>query len=260
AAGERSSSRCARRATNIRPGEKVVGIDLGTSNSAVATVEAGQPTVVPNSEGERTTPSIVAFGKDGELMVGATAKRQAALNPQSTFWSVKRWFGKQFSEVADEANIFPYQLVNVDGKVKLDCPATNSRISPEEVSAHVLRKLRDDAATFLGAKIEKAVITVPAYFDDAQRQATKTAGKLAGLEVLRIVNEPTMAALAYGLDQKNVSTLVVLDLGGGTFDVSIIETGDGVIEVLATNGDTRLGGNDFDRKIIEWLADSFQDK
>jgi len=224
----------------------------------VAAVEAGVPEVVPNAEGERTTPSAVAFTKDGELLVGQVAKRQAVMNPTSTFQSVKRFVGRQYSEVADEIAAFPYTVLDADGKVKLDCPMVGRHLAPEEVSAHILRKLRDDAASYLNAKVEKAVITVPAYFNDTQRQATKAAGKIAGLEVLRIVNEPTMAALAYGLDQKNMSTVVVLDLGGGTFDVSLLEMGDGVCEVLATAGDAHLGGNDFDKRIVDWLADTFQ--
>eukprot|EP00930_Biecheleria_cincta_P028681 TRINITY_DN20004_c0_g1_i1.p1 TRINITY_DN20004_c0_g1~~TRINITY_DN20004_c0_g1_i1.p1 ORF type:complete len:784 (-),score=151.97 TRINITY_DN20004_c0_g1_i1:179-2530(-) len=253
-----SETRSRRRA--VHPGEKVVGIDLGTTNSAVAAVEAGVPVIVPSVEGERTTPSVVAFDKEGKLLVGITAKRQAALNPLNTFSSVKRWFGRSYNEVVDEAKLVPYNLVDADGKLKLDCPATGKQLAPEEISAHVLRKLRQDAMDFLNASVEQAVITVPAYFDDAQRQATKTAGKLAGLKVLRICNEPTMAALAYGLDTKNASKLIVIDLGGGTFDVSVLEVGDRVCEVLATTGDTHLGGDDFDRKILNWLADGFEMK
>eukprot|EP00913_Durusdinium_trenchii_P008035 g7534.t1 len=233
-----------RKAANA--GEKVVGIDLGTTNSVVAAVEAAVPTVLPNSEGERTTPSVVAYCKDGEILVGTTAKRQAALNPLNTFGSVKRWFGRTYAEVEEDIASIPYHIVDKDGKTRLDCPHLQRALAPEEVSAHV--KLRRDASEFLKAEVNKAVITVPAYFDDAQRQATKAAGTLAGLEVMRVCNEPTMAALAYGLDQKNSSSLLVFDLGGGTFDVSVMEAGDGVCEVLATNGDTQLGGDDFDRR------------
>ncbi|CAE7949486.1 Chaperone protein dnaK [Symbiodinium microadriaticum] len=237
---------------------KVVGIDLGTSNSVVAAVEAATPAIIPNAEGERTTPSVVAYSQDGEILVGTTAKRQAALNPLNTFASVKRWFGRDYAEVAEAAAAIPYHLTDADGKVRLDCPALGRDLAPEEVSAQVLRKLRSDAEAFLKTNIRKAVITVPAYFDDSQRQATKTAGKLAGLDVMRICNEPTMAALAYGLDQKNSSYLLVFDLGGGTFDVSVMEAGDGICEVLATNGNTQLGGDDFDRRITSWLLENFE--
>jgi len=244
----------------MAPDEKAVGIDLGTTNSLVAAVRAGVPDVLSNAEGERSTPSVVAFTKEGELLVGLQAKRQAALNPESTFHSVKRFIGCQYREVEQEARSFPYSVVDVDGQAQLECPALGKRLKPEEVSAHVLRKLKADAEGSLGAEVRKAVISVPAYFNDAQRQATKAAGQLAGLEVLRIVNEPTMAALAYGLDQTNFSTIAVLDLGGGTFDVSMLETGDGVLEVLATSGDTHFGGNDFDRRILDWLLGSFQQR
>lgn len=247
----------ARKAANI--GEKVLGIDLGTTNSVMAAVEAAVPTVLPNSEGERTTPSVVAYSKDGEILVGTTAKRQAALNPLNTFGSVKRWFGRTFAEVESDARSVPYHLVDKDGKARLDCPNLQRQLAPEEVSAQVLRKLQRDASVFLNADVKKAVITVPAYFDDAQRQATKAAGTLAGLEVMRVCNEPTMAALAYGLDQKNSSNLLVFDLGGGTFDVSVMEAGDGVCEVLATNGDTQLGGDDFDRRILDFLLQRFRE-
>lgn len=246
-----------RKAANA--GEKVVGIDLGTTNSVVAAVEAAVPTVLPNSEGERTTPSVVAYCKDGEILVGTTAKRQAALNPLNTFGSVKRWFGRTYAEVEEDIASIPYHIVDKDGKTRLDCPHLQRALAPEEVSAHVLRKLRRDASEFLKAEVNKAVITVPAYFDDAQRQATKAAGTLAGLEVMRVCNEPTMAALAYGLDQKNSSSLLVFDLGGGTFDVSVMEAGDGVCEVLATNGDTQLGGDDFDRRILDFLLERFHE-
>ncbi|CAL1126558.1 unnamed protein product [Cladocopium goreaui] len=225
----------------------------------MAAVEAAVPTVLPNSEGERTTPSVVAYSKDGEILVGTTAKRQAALNPLNTFGSVKRWFGRTFAEVESDARSVPYHLVDKDGKARLDCPNLQRQLAPEEVSAQVLRKLQRDASVFLNADVKKAVITVPAYFDDAQRQATKAAGTLAGLEVMRVCNEPTMAALAYGLDQKNSSNLLVFDLGGGTFDVSVMEAGDGVCEVLATNGDTQLGGDDFDRRILDFLLQRFRE-
>ncbi|CAE7229358.1 HSP70 [Symbiodinium natans] len=238
--------------------EPVVGIDLGTSNSVVAAVEAATPAIIPNAEGERTTPSVVAYAEDGDILVGTTAKRQAALNPLNTFASVKRWFGREYAEVGEAAVALPYHLKDADGKVRLGCPALGRDLAPEEISAHVLRKLRNDAEAFLNTTIKKAVITVPAYFDDSQRQATKTAGKLAGLDVMRICNEPTMAALAYGLDQKNSSYLLVFDLGGGTFDVSIMEAGDGICEVLATNGNTNLGGDDFDQRILRWLLQNFE--
>jgi len=244
----------------LDPNEKVVGIDLGTSTSVVATLEAGEPSVVPNAEGERFTPSVVAFTKEGELLVGEVAKRQAVLNPDSTFHSVKRFIGRRYDEVTEEVASFPYKVLDVNDKVRIDCPALGKQLPPEEIAAHILRKLRTDAESHLNSKVQRAVITVPAYFDDTQRQATKEAGRLAGLEVLRIVNEPTMAALAYGLDQRNLSTILVLDLGGGTYDVSVLEVGDGVVEVMATNGDTHLGGNDFDQRIINWVADAFQEK
>jgi len=244
--------------TVLQPGEKVVGIDLGTTNSVIAAVEAGEPKVLLNHEGERSTPSIVAWTKDGELLVGRSAKRQAVMNPDNTFYSVKRFVGREYEEVeADEIELFPYKVLREKGKVELECPVLDKNLSPEEVSAHILKKLRTDAAEFLHAQVDKAVITVPAYFNDAQRQATKDAGRIAGLEVLRIASEPTMAALAYGLDRKNWSVLMVVDLGGGTFDVSIMEVGDGVLEVTATAGDTQLGGNDFDRRIVNWMLSEF---
>jgi len=240
----------------------VIGIDLGTTNSLAAVVEAGVPSVIPNSEGYKSTPSVVAYTKTGELLVGETAKRQAALNPLSTFTSAKRFIGRTYDEVEGELASFPYEVVDAGAAVELVCPNApgKGRLTPEEVSAKIISKLRDDAAAFLQAKVEKAVVTVPAYFNDAQRQATKRAVKLAGVEVLRICNEPTMAALAYGLDQKNMATVAVLDLGGGTFDVSLLETGDGVCEVLATAGDTHLGGNDFDQRIADWIFDVFEKK
>ena len=236
---------------------KVVGIDLGTTNSCVAVMEGGKPAVIPNAEGGRTTPSVVAFAKNGDRLVGQIAKRQAVMNPENTFYSVKRFIGRRFDEVTHEATEVAYKVLNVGGNVKLDCTAQGKQFAPEEISAQVLRKLKEDASKYLGEDVTQAVITVPAYFNDSQRQATKDAGKIAGLEVLRIINEPTAASLAYGLDKKSNETILVFDLGGGTFDVSILEVGDGVFEVLATSGDTHLGGDDFDKKIVDYLADSF---
>eukprot|EP00195_Chlamydomonas_chlamydogama_P004650 CAMPEP_0202920352 /NCGR_PEP_ID=MMETSP1392-20130828/76811_1 /ASSEMBLY_ACC=CAM_ASM_000868 /TAXON_ID=225041 /ORGANISM="Chlamydomonas chlamydogama, Strain SAG 11-48b" /LENGTH=678 /DNA_ID=CAMNT_0049613843 /DNA_START=151 /DNA_END=2187 /DNA_ORIENTATION=- len=239
--------------------EKVVGIDLGTTNSAVAAMEGGKPTIITNAEGGRTTPSVVAFTKTGDRLVGQIAKRQAVVNPENTFFSVKRFIGRKMAEVKDESKQVPYQ-VSEDGNsnVKIKCPNAGKEFAPEEISAQVLRKLTDDAAKFLNDKVEKAVITVPAYFNDSQRQATKDAGKIAGLDVLRIINEPTAASLAYGFDKKANETILVFDLGGGTFDVSILEVGDGVFEVLSTSGDTHLGGDDFDKRIVDFLANDFQ--
>merc|ERR1719359_2500599 len=250
-------SRVAARA-DVAAGEKVVGIDLGTTNSAVAAMEAGSPTIIPNAEGNRTTPSVVAYSKSGELLVGQIAKRQAVINPENTFYSVKRFVGRQAAEVATELKEVAYDVVSTGTKLQVNCPQLGKKFAPEEISAQVLRKLSEDAGKYLSAKINKAVITVPAYFNDSQRQATKDAGKIAGLEVLRIVNEPTAASLAYGLEKKNEETILVFDLGGGTFDVSVLEVGDGVCEVLSTNGDTHLGGDDFDKKIVDWLANDFQ--
>ena len=237
---------------------KVVGIDLGTTNSCVAVMEGGKPTVIPNAEGFRTTPSVVAFVKNGDRLVGQIAKRQAVMNSENTFYSVKRFIGRRFDEITNEATEVPYKVLNVGGNVKLDCPAVGKQYAPEEISAQVLRKLIDDASKYLGETVTQAVITVPAYFNDSQRQATKDAGKIAGVEVLRIVNEPTAASLAYGLEKKSNETIIVFDLGGGTFDVSILEVGDGVFEVLSTSGDTHLGGDDFDKKIVDYLAGEFQ--
>jgi molecular chaperone DnaK len=239
---------------------KVLGIDLGTTNSVVAVMEGGKPTVISNAEGGRTTPSIVAYAKNGDLLVGQIAKRQAVINPENTFYSVKRFIGRQSSEVPDELRQTPYKVEDVDGKIRLKCPNLNKSFAAEEISAQVLRKLVNDANKYLGEKVEQAVITVPAYFNDSQRQATKDAGKIAGLEVLRIINEPTAASLAYGLDKKTNETILVFDLGGGTFDVSILEVGDGVFEVLSTAGDTRLGGDDFDNKIVNWLLAEFENE
>ncbi|MCY6489923.1 molecular chaperone DnaK [Leptolyngbya sp. GGD] len=236
---------------------KVVGIDLGTTNSCVAVMEGGKPTVIANAEGFRTTPSVVGYAKNGDRLVGQIAKRQAVMNPENTFYSVKRFIGRRFDEVTHEATEVAYKVLNVGGNVKLDCTAQGKQFAPEEISAQVLRKLKEDASKYLGEDVTQAVITVPAYFNDSQRQATKDAGKIAGLEVLRIINEPTAASLAYGLDKKSNETILVFDLGGGTFDVSILEVGDGVFEVLATSGDTHLGGDDFDKKIVDFLADGF---
>ncbi len=237
---------------------KVVGIDLGTTNSCVAVMEGGKPTVIANAEGFRTTPSVVAFAKNGDRLVGQIAKRQAVMNPENTFYSVKRFIGRRFDEITHEATEVAYKVLNVSGNVKLDCTAAGKQFAPEEISAQVLRKLVDDASKYLGEQVTQAVITVPAYFNDSQRQATKDAGKIAGVEVLRIINEPTAASLAYGLDKKSNETILVFDLGGGTFDVSILEVGDGVFEVLATSGDTHLGGDDFDKKIVDYLAEEFR--
>ena len=237
---------------------KVIGIDLGTTNSVVAVMEGGKPDVITNSDGQRTTPSIVAYTKKGDLLVGQIAKRQAVINPENTFYSVKRFIGRKTSEVSEELVQVPYKVLQTEDNIKLDCPALNKKFAAEEISAQVLRKLAEDAAKYLGEPVTQAVITVPAYFNDSQRQATKDAGKIAGLEVLRIINEPTAASLSYGLDKKDNETILVFDLGGGTFDVSILEVGDGVFEVLATSGDTHLGGDDFDEKIVQWLATEFE--
>jgi molecular chaperone DnaK len=237
---------------------KVVGIDLGTTNSCVAVMEGGKPTVIANAEGFRTTPSVVAFSKNGDRLVGQIAKRQAVMNPENTFYSVKRFIGRRYDEVSNELTEVSYKVLNVNGNVKLDSSAKGEQFAPEQISAEVLRKLKEDASKYLGEDVTQAVITVPAYFNDSQRQATKDAGRIAGLEVLRIINEPTAASLAYGLDKKSNETVLVFDLGGGTFDVSILEVGDGVFEVLATSGDTHLGGDDFDKKIVDFLAERFK--
>lgn len=235
---------------------KSVGIDLGTTNSVVAVMEGGQPTVVSNAEGGRTTPSVVAFTKSGERLVGQLARRQAVLNPENTVYSIKRFIGRRFSEVESEKKIVSYKVKEGgDGGCKVAIQGKD--YSPEEISAMILRKLKEDAEKYLGEKVTSAVITVPAYFNDSQRQSTKNAGTIAGLEVLRIINEPTAAALAYGLDKKENETILVFDLGGGTFDVSVLEVGDGVFEVKATSGDTHLGGDDFDHCIVTWVADEF---
>jgi len=237
---------------------KVVGIDLGTTNSVVAVMEGGKPTVIANAEGFRTTPSVVAYAKNGDRLVGQIAKRQAVMNTDNTFYSVKRFIGRKYDEITGESTQVAYKVLNQGGSVKIDAPAAGKQFAPEEISAQVLRKLIDDASKYLGEQVTQAVVTVPAYFNDSQRQATKDAGKIAGVEVLRIINEPTAAALAYGLDSKANETILVFDLGGGTFDVSVLEVGDGVFEVMSTSGDTHLGGDDFDRKIVDWLANQFQ--
>lgn len=236
---------------------KVLGIDLGTTNSCMAIMEGGEPTVIPNAEGGRTTPSVVAFTKDGDRLVGQAAKRQAVTNPKNTIFSVKRFMGRSYSEVAHEIELVPYQVVkapNGDAHIKIG----DKTYAPPEISAMILQKMKTDAEAYLGEKITQAVITVPAYFNDRQRQATKDAGKIAGLEVLRIVNEPTAASLAYGLDKKHDEKIAIYDLGGGTFDISVLDIGDGVFEVAATNGDGHLGGDDFDQKVMDWLVQEFK--
>jgi molecular chaperone DnaK len=236
---------------------KVIGIDLGTTNSVVAVMEGGTPVVIPNQEGSRLTPSVVAFTKDGEILVGQVAKRQAVTNPENTVFSIKRFMGRRYEEVQQEIKLVPYKVVKApNGDVRIDI--RGKQYSPPEISAMILRKLKGAAEAHLGGKVTQAVITVPAYFNDSQRQATKDAGQIAGLEVLRIINEPTAAALAYGLDKKTDEQIAVYDLGGGTFDISILELGQGVFEVKATNGDTHLGGDDFDQRVIDWIADEFK--
>ena len=240
---------------------KVVGIDLGTTNSVVAAIEGGQPTVITNAEGFRTTPSIVAYTKKEELLVGQLAKRQSVVNAENTFFSVKRFIGCKADEVSEESKELPYKVIkDNNGNIKIKCSSLNKDFSPEEISAQVIRKLIADAKEYLGQDVTKAVITVPAYFNDSQRQATVDAGKIAGIEVLRIINEPTAASLAYGLDKKQNETILVFDLGGGTFDVSVLEVGDGIFEVLSTAGDTNLGGDDFDKALVRWLVEDFQAK
>jgi molecular chaperone DnaK len=237
---------------------KVVGIDLGTTNSCVSVMEGGKPTVIANAEGFRTTPSVVAYTKNQDQLVGQIAKRQAVMNPANTFYSVKRFIGRRVDEVSDEQKEVSYGVEKSGSIVKVNCPVLDKQFAPVEVSAQVLRKLAEDAGKYLGETVTQAVITVPAYFNDSQRQATKDAGKIAGLEVLRIINEPTAAALAYGLDKKSNERILVFDLGGGTFDVSVLEVGDGVFEVLSTSGDTHLGGDDFDKVIVDHLAATFK--
>src|SRR6187431_234416 len=228
---------------------KIIGIDLGTTNSCVAVMEGDSATVIPNAEGGRTTPSVVAFAKSGERLVGQVAKRQAVTNPENTIYSIKRFMGRKFAEVSEEAKMVPYKVVSGPNS-EVQVEVEGKRLSPPEISAMILQKMKDTAEGYLGEKVAQAVITVPAYFNDSQRQATKDAGKIAGLDVLRIVNEPTAASLAYGLDKKDTETILVFDLGGGTFDVSILEVGDGVVEVKATSGDTHLGGDDLDQRVI----------
>jgi molecular chaperone DnaK len=236
---------------------KVIGIDLGTTNSVVAVMEGGDPTVIPNQEGSRLTPSVVGFTKDGEILVGQVAKRQAITNPENTVFSIKRFMGRRHDEVQEEIKKVPYKVVKApNGDVRIEI--RGKQYSPPEISAMILRKLKEAAEAYLGEKVTQAVITVPAYFNDSQRQATKDAGKIAGLEVSRIINEPTAAALAYGLDKKADEQIAVYDLGGGTFDISILELGEGVFEVKATNGDTHLGGDDFDQRVMDWIADEFK--
>jgi molecular chaperone DnaK len=238
---------------------KVVGIDLGTTNSVIAVMEGGKPVVIANAEGCRTTPSVVAFGKDGERLIGQLARRQAVLNPLNTFYAFKRFMGRKYTELNVDSKRVPYAIRRDegDGEVKIKCPRLEKEFAPEEISAMILKKLVEEASRYLGEPVTSAVVTVPAYFNDAQRQATRDAGRIAGIDIKRILNEPTAAALAYGLDRDEVQTVMVFDLGGGTFDVSIVDIGNGVFEVLATSGDTQLGGNDFDRLIVDWLAEQF---
>src|SRR6202012_3253831 len=234
-----------------------MGSDLGTTNSCMAVLEGGEPTVIPNAEGGRTTPSVVAFAKDGQRLAGSPARRQAGPNPENTVFSVKRFMGRKYDEVSEEMTIVPYKVVkgpNDDVRVEAD----GKDYAPPEISAMILQKLKTDAEAYLGEQVTDAVITVPAYFNNAQREATKDAGKIAGLNVQRIINEPTAAALAYGLDKEKDETIAVYDFGGGTFDISVLEVGDGIVEVKATNGDTHLGGDDLDDRIIEWLAGEFK--
>ncbi len=236
---------------------KTVGIDLGTTNSVIAVMEAGEPVVIPNAEGGRTTPSVVAFTKSGERLVGQLARRQAAVNPENTVYSIKRFMGRKYDEVETERKMVPYKVVaGKDGRVEVEIQG--KRYTPEQISAMILQKLKTDAEAYLGEKVTDAVITVPAYFNDSQRQATKNAGEIAGLNVVRIINEPTAAALAYGLDKKENEKILVFDLGGGTYDVSVLEIGEGVFEVKATNGDTHLGGDDYDRRLVDYIADEFK--
>src|ERR1700740_2732573 len=235
---------------------KIIGIDLGTTNSCVAVLEGGEPKVIPNEEGARTTPSIVAFTKNGERLVGQVAKRQAITNPQNTIYSIKRFMGRRYNEVNDEMKMVPYKVEQQGDHVAIE--AQGKLYTPPEISAMILQKLKKAAEDYLGTTVTEAVITVPAYFNDAQRQATKDAGRIAGLDVKRIVNEPTAAALAYGLDKKKDETIAVYDFGGGTFDISILEVGEGVIEVKSTNGDTHLGGDNIDQRIVDWITSEFK--
>src|ERR1700704_4889482 len=236
---------------------KVIGIDLGTTNSVVAVLEGGEPVVIPNSEGGRTTPSVVAFTKDGERLVGQVAKRQAVTNPKNTVFSIKRFMGRRTEEITEETKRVPYKVMaGTNGLASVEI--SGKTYSPPEISAMILQKMKQTAEDYLGPKVEKAVVTVPAYFNDSQRQATKDAGRIAGLDVLRIINEPTAAALAYGLDKKKEEKIAVFDLGGGTYDISVLELAEGVFEVKSTNGAHHLGGDDFDQRIIEWLVAEFR--
>src|SRR3989449_3456275 len=236
---------------------KTIGIDLGTTNSAMAVIEGGEPTVIPNAEGGRTTPSVVAFTNDGQRLVGAPAKRQQVTNPQNTIFSIKRFMGRKYGEVSEEMKIVPYDVEEgPNGDVRVN--ASGKDYAPPEISAMILQKLKADAEAYLGESVTEAVITVPAYFNNAQREATKDAGKVAGLNVLRIINEPTAASLAYGLDKESDQTILVFDLGGGTFDVSVLELGEGVFEVKSTAGDNHLGGDNFDKAIVDWMVAEFK--
>ena len=238
---------------------KIIGIDLGTTNSVGAVVRGGEAVVIPTAEGGPICPSVVAFSKNGEVLVGQVAKRQAIVNPENTVYSIKRFMGRHFDEVESERKIVSYKVIPVpSGDARVSIPQTGKTYTPQEISAFILQKLKRDAEAYLGEDVKQAVITVPAYFNDSQRQATKDAGKIAGLDVLRIINEPTSAALAYGLDKKESETILVFDLGGGTFDVSVLEVGEGVIEVKATNGDTHLGGDDWDERIVQWMVEEFK--
>src|SRR5512138_3758026 len=238
---------------------KIIGIDLGTTNSVVAVMEGGDPTVIPTAEGSRLLPSVAAFSKNGERLVGQTAKRQAVVNAENTVFSIKRFMGRRYDEVEAERKMVPYKVISgPSGDARVKIPVSGREYSPQEISAMILGKLKTDAEAYLGESVTQAVITVPAYFNDSQRQATKDAGKIAGLEVLRIINEPTASALAYGLDKKTNERILVFDLGGGTFDVSILEVGENVVEVLSTSGDTHLGGDDWDQVITNWAADEFK--
>src|SRR5213083_1162038 len=237
---------------------KIIGIDLGTTNSVVAVMEGGEPVVITNSEGGRTTPSVVAFTKDGNRLVGQVAIRQAVTNPENTIYSIKRFMGRKINEVSEEKKQVPYKVQGTGAGGDVRIGAGGKEWSPPEISAMILQKMKQSAEDYLGQKVDKAVITVPAYFNDAQRQATKDAGRIAGLEVRRIINEPTAAALAYGLDKKKDEIVAVFDYGGGTFDISILEVGENVVEVVATNGDTHLGGDDQDQRIMEWLIQEFK--
>jgi molecular chaperone DnaK len=238
---------------------KIIGIDLGTTNSVVAVMEGGQSTVITTAEGGRLCPSVVSFNKSGERMVGQTAKRQGVINSENTIYSIKRFMGRRYDEVENERKMVPFEVIaGPANEARVKIPVNNREYSPQEISAMILAKLKADAEAYLGQAVTQAVITVPAYFNDSQRQATKDAGRIAGLEVMRIINEPTASALAYGLDKKKNETILVFDLGGGTFDVSILDVGEGVIEVKSTNGDTHLGGDDWDQRIVNWAADEFK--